>query len=142
MRLVTRREVVQGMAALAASAAAQACGSDGPTGPAPGAGTFRAPLPAVGATVNIPNAGEGNPPQGVAVTRTGAATVVAFSRRCTHEGCTVGLPPSAGANLTCPCHGSVFTAQGQVVSGPAPSSLRMYPAVIDTATNEVEVTVS
>ena len=141
--MATRREVVQGMATFAAAAAAQACGgSDGPSGPPPGAGTFRVTLPAIGVTANIAGAGEGNPAQGVAVTRTGASTVVAFSRRCTHEGCTVGLPPSAGSNMTCPCHGSVFTNQGQLVSGPAAQSLRSYPAIIDTATNEVEVTVS
>lgn len=101
-------------------------------------GTFRVALPEVGHTVAIANAGAGG--QGIAVTRLSTSAVVAVSRRCTHQGCTVNLPSAPGANLTCPCHGSVFTTQGQVVSGPAQSNLTAYPAVIEG--NEVVVTVS
>jgi len=46
-----------------------------------------------------------------------AGTVVAFSARCTHMGCTVA---PAGKTLDCPCHGSSYAAgTGQVLQGPA-----------------------
>ncbi|MCU1433146.1 MAG: Rieske (2Fe-2S) iron-sulfur domain protein [Actinotalea sp.] len=48
-------------------------------------------------------------------------TVVAFSAICTHMGCTVAPD---GAELVCPCHGSVYeAATGANVSGPAPEPL-------------------
>lgn len=48
---------------------------------------------------------------------------LAFSRICTHAGCTVGFSQSAGEFL-CPCHGSIFNATtGAVIAGPAPSPL-------------------
>jgi len=74
--------------------------------------------------------------------RTAADTAVAVSRRCTHQGCTVNVPASATGQLTCPCHGSVFSTAGAVVSPPAQSPLASYPASIDTGTNEVVVVVS
>ncbi len=47
--------------------------------------------------------------------------IVAFTAICTHKGCTVA--PS-GAQLKCPCHGSVYDAfTGENVSGPAPAPL-------------------
>ncbi len=121
---------------LTAAVAASACGGgDGPTSPGPS--SVRVPLPPVGGTVVNTVGGPGN--QGVAVTRLAVDSVVAVSRRCTHQGCTVGAPPSPGANMTCPCHGSVYTLQGTVVSGPAPASLATFPAVIDAAAAEVVV---
>lgn len=53
-----------------------------------------------------------------------AGTVVGLSAVCTHQGCTVAPD---GADLACPCHGSVFSsADGSNVSGPASTPL---PAV-------------
>jgi len=50
-----------------------------------------------------------------------AGTVVAMTAICTHQGCTVA---PAGAQLVCPCHGSVYkSADGSNVSGPAPKPL-------------------
>jgi Rieske Fe-S protein len=47
--------------------------------------------------------------------------IVAFTAICTHMGCTVA---PAGAQLKCPCHGSVYDAfTGKNISGPAPSPL-------------------
>lgn len=121
--------------------ALEACGSDAPSGPVEGgSGVFRVALPAVGQTVAIPNAGLGR--QGIAVTRLATSSVVAVSRRCTHQGCTVNLPASQGGNLNCPCHGSAFTVQGSVVNGPAQSPLLSYPAEIDADAGEVVVTVA
>lgn len=48
------------------------------------------------------------------------AGVKAMSTVCTHLGCIVGETPEGYA---CPCHGSKFDKQGNVVSGPAPRGL-------------------
>jgi Rieske Fe-S protein len=75
----------------------------------------------------------------LAVTRLTAAEVVAVSRVCTHQGCTVALPDAPGATLDCPCHGSRFRVNGQVVNGPATRALSQFPARI--VGNEVVVDV-
>lgn len=58
--------------------------------------------------------------------------VHALSLACTHMGCTVRW--DAGKQLyLCPCHEGRFDADGQVVSGPPPSSLPSIPvSVSDT----------
>lgn len=42
--------------------------------------------------------------------------------RCTHLGCTPNWFPDAG-RVRCPCHGSNFNPQGDVIAGPAPKPL-------------------
>jgi cytochrome b6-f complex iron-sulfur subunit len=74
----------------------------------------------------------------LAVSRLSQTQVVAVSRICTHQGCTVALPAAAGATLDCPCHGSRFRADGQVVNGPASRPLGSFLARIEG--NEVVVT--
>jgi Rieske Fe-S protein len=57
----------------------------------------------------------------VIVSQKVAGTVAAFSAICSHMGCTVG---SGGAQLHCPCHGSIYDAfTGDVVHGPAQRAL-------------------
>jgi cytochrome b6-f complex iron-sulfur subunit len=46
--------------------------------------------------------------------------VAAMSLICTHLGCVVGKTETG---FKCPCHGSVFDEQGNVVGGPAPRGL-------------------
>jgi cytochrome b6-f complex iron-sulfur subunit len=73
----------------------------------------------------------------LAVTRISQTQVVAVSRVCTHESCTVALPTAVGATLDCPCHGSRFLTTGQVVNGPAARPLSQFPARIEG--NEVVI---
>jgi len=47
----------------------------------------------------------------------------AISSVCTHLGCNV---KRAGPGFECPCHGSQFDENGQVVHGPAPKPLAWY----------------
>ena len=44
---------------------------------------------------------------------------------CTHLGCTVAHFQS-DQKFHCPCHGSVFAADGSVVHGPAPRALQWF----------------
>jgi cytochrome b6-f complex iron-sulfur subunit len=54
-----------------------------------------------------------------------AGTYIALSAKCTHSGCNVTYNSTAG-NLPCPCHGSLFSTSGAVLSGPAGSPLAVY----------------
>lgn len=54
--------------------------------------------------------------------------VIALNSLCTHQGCTVDW---AGSEFACPCHGSKFSADGAVTSGPATEPLSAYEAKIE-----------
>jgi glycine/D-amino acid oxidase-like deaminating enzyme len=58
----------------------------------------------------------------IAVYRAPDGTLCAFDASCPHLGCIVEWN-SAERTWDCPCHGSRFNRQGQVVSGPALSGL-------------------
>ncbi|NJS09712.1 MAG: FAD-dependent oxidoreductase [Microcoleus sp. CSU_2_2] len=51
----------------------------------------------------------------------------AISLTCTHQGCTV--QKQNDGQFHCPCHGAVFDAEGQVVSGPAQRDLPRFNVV-------------
>lgn len=59
------------------------------------------------------------------VTRHGPEDFTAFINYCTHLGCGVTWIPGAHVYL-CPCHGSVYNANGTVAGGPAPRPLYQY----------------
>lgn len=66
---------------------------------------------------------------------------VAYSKICTHAGCSVGLfgvddrAPDTTRQLVCPCHQSVFDPvdAARPVGGPAPRSLPQLPLAVDDA---------
>jgi Rieske Fe-S protein len=130
---VKRREFVA-CTGCAAAAALAGCGGGGgspgspsaPATPPPITGETRVPLMAVGETVPASANLVGGLQTPLAVTRVSQGEVIAVSRVCTHEGCTVNLPSSAGATMDCPCHGSRFRTSGQVVNGPASRPLFQF----------------
>ena len=144
----SRRSFVVATGATVAGALA-GCGGGGsspssPTTPAPTPaptptplGELRVPLMGVGETVATSVTLVGGLVTPLAVTRLSQTEVVTVSRVCTHQGCTVALPGAAGATLDCPCHGSRFLTNGQVVNGPAARALSQFPTRI--VGNEVVV---
>jgi glycine/D-amino acid oxidase-like deaminating enzyme/nitrite reductase/ring-hydroxylating ferredoxin subunit len=60
--------------------------------------------------------------QQVAVSRDAAGKVTAVSAICTHMGCVVAWNP-VERTWDCACHGSRFTARGEVLTGPAVAPL-------------------
>lgn len=66
------------------------------------------------------------------------AGVRAMSSTCTHLGCRVSYD-AATMRLRCPCHGGVFTPDGQVVGGPPPRPLNEIPTRVDNARVFIQV---
>jgi menaquinol-cytochrome c reductase iron-sulfur subunit len=56
--------------------------------------------------------------------------VVAFGPQCTHLGCAYHFEEGSGKFL-CPCHNSLFSTDGTVLTGPAPRSLDRYEAKVE-----------
>ena len=73
----------------------------------------------------------------VVVTQPAEGEFKAFSAICTHQGCLVGSVEDN--NITCPCHGSQFSAEdGSVVTGPATAALAEVAVRVE-AGNVVEL---
>lgn len=139
---VSRRRVLEGGAALMGVGVLAACGANGGgTQGGSGEGSAEqgdgggdgaddgatglvalADVPVGGAVLVAGSAGD------VIVAQPEEGAAVAFSAVCTHQGCTVEVD---GAELVCPCHGSVFEAvTGEYVSGPAPRGLDEVPVEV------------
>jgi len=58
------------------------------------------------------------------LSRTSASAFTAIDAVCTHEGCTI--TGADGTTYVCPCHGSRYNRNGQVLAGPAKASLRQF----------------
>jgi Rieske Fe-S protein len=131
-----RRTVLRGACAGCAGLALAACGG-GSTTDSPAAATSPAspaPPKALAALadreVDASVAARASDGRRMLLTRVSDTEVVAFSSKCTHQGCTV---EPDGAKLACPCHGSVYDARtGKVLRGPAPAPL---PAIEVVVTN-------
>lgn len=55
--------------------------------------------------------------------------VLALWQRCTHLGCTVPWREDTGV-FHCPCHSSIFNRAGEVLGGPAPRPLDLFPVSV------------
>lgn len=55
---------------------------------------------------------------------------LALWHRCTHLGCSVPWREDEG-RFHCPCHSSIFNRQGEVISGPAPRPLDLFPIRVE-----------
>ena len=51
--------------------------------------------------------------------------LLAIYKKCTHLGCVVPYEPTLG-EFVCPCHGSAFTLEGDLVNPPAPRPLDLF----------------
>ena len=113
------------------------CGGGGsPTSPSGGTTTLgKLPGQFSGSTVRVNTAGSAllnvdgavlaESTAGVfLIARTSPSTFSAIDAVCTHEGCTI--TGADGSTYVCPCHGSRYNRSGQVLAGPAKSSLRQY----------------
>lgn len=110
--------------AAAALVVAEACG-DGQIGPPTPAALGTVPpfnvrdfpdLATVGKLVDIGHER--------AMVRTSATTFLGLSRVCTHQGCDTEVVSN---RLECPCHGSIFAADGSVIRGPSIASPPIAP---------------
>lgn len=63
------------------------------------------------------------------ISRLEDSSFLALWHRCTHLGCTVPWREDKGI-FHCPCHNSVFNTRGEVLSGPAPRPLDLFPIEI------------
>ena len=73
---------------------------------------------------------------GVYIVKNGAS-YVGFEQTCTHLGCPVAWVAAAN-QFQCPCHGSKFNRDGQVVGGPAPLPLYRHKVTVAGDTLYVE----
>ena len=62
----------------------------------------------------------------VYVRRDASGSLTAVLASCTHQGC---QPEPVGNRLECPCHGSQFSFEGEVLAGPADRPLIRYEIV-------------
>ncbi len=94
--------------------------------------------------------GEGDVPEGearsfdagadrVAVARSNGS-IYAFDDTCTHRQCSLGEGEVEDTSIICPCHAGEFDmTSGEVLSGPPPERISVYPVRVQDGSIEVEV---
>ncbi len=55
---------------------------------------------------------------------------LALSRKCTHLGCVVSWIETEG-HFNCSCHSAIFNRQGEVLSGPPPRPMDLFPIEVE-----------
>lgn len=68
--------------------------------------------------------------QKVFIVRSREGAFYALGAVCTHLGCIANWKPEEN-QIACPCHGSKFDREGNVVAGPAPRALPRYQMALD-----------
>jgi len=63
--------------------------------------------------------------------------ILALYRKCSHLGCAVPWDPAQG-RFVCPCHGSEFERDGDVLNAPAPRPLDRFAITIANGTISVD----
>lgn len=138
----TRRQFVNSSLLMAVSGFLAACG-DGVIGA--GGNSITGPInlnvklsdyPALGTVGGIARLNNTSTP--IAVVRSAAATYLAFSMICPHQGTTIGIN---GAGFKCPNHGAEFNAAGQWIQSPQPTgNLVRLTTALDTAGTTLTIT--
>lgn len=111
---LTRRTLLYG----AAIAPLAACGPRPENTPIPNPPS---PGQKIVAAAEVP-VGSGTIVDGTLVTQPSAGVFKGFIARCTHAGC--ALTKVVNGAALCPCHGSTFGMNGEVLRGPAEAALR------------------
>lgn len=70
--------------------------------------------------------------------RNGGDSFTAYAIYCTHLGCPIKWLGDEAKIFLCPCHGSVFNADGSVAGGPAPRPLFQYPVRVRNGRVEIQ----
>jgi Rieske Fe-S protein len=138
---IERRTVLQASGVLAVGGLVAACSSGGSTAaassgvaaPSQGAAATAgaAPSGTIASVADIPVGGGviiSDP--AVVVTQPAAGEIKAFTAICTHQGCLVA--EVADNEISCPCHGSRFSAKdGSVLQGPATTPLAAEAVTVE-----------
>ncbi len=72
----------------------------------------------------------------IAIYRHNENEYTALLMRCTHQGTELRV---FGDRLECPAHGSEFTNNGSVQSGPADNELRTFPVLIESEILKIDL---
>jgi Rieske Fe-S protein len=83
-------------------------------------------LRTVGGALKVSNTSDKHKP--IIVIRSSDTEVVAFSSKCTHDGCEISLPVKG--TMVCPCHDSQFDTKGAATKGPARKNLKSFSATL------------
>lgn len=64
-------------------------------------------------------------------------TTTVLSAHCTHLGCIIN--ETENGRLVCPCHGSEYDLEGNVIKGPAYKNLQIIPSEITVDGEYIEI---
>ncbi len=72
----------------------------------------------------------------LAIVRSGAASFLAFSRICPHQGSTINV---VNSGFVCPNHGATFNASGMWIGGQPTSNLTAYPVTYNATAGTITI---
>jgi Rieske Fe-S protein len=133
---IGRRQFISASVIAAAAAALAACGgSASVTAPqSVGLSVKIADYPALANVGGVATLSSNGSP--LAVVRTGAATFVALSLICPHQGSTINATTSG---FRCPNHGATFNSTGTWTGGERTSSMHSYSTSYDAAAGTLAI---